>query len=52
MNYETARTARLLELYLQRVRSKFPKMPLELEVILLSALVVAFGYGVLYYVYT
>lgn len=55
MNYETARTKRLIELYLRRAISKFPKFPkmsLELEVILLSALVVAFGYWVLYYVYT
>jgi hypothetical protein len=51
MNDETARTARLIELYLRRAISKFPSVPLEVEIILLSALVVAFIYAVLWWLY-
>ena len=42
MNYETARTKRLIELYLI---SKFPKLPLELGAVLLSAFLLG-GYYV------
>jgi hypothetical protein len=47
MNDETARTAWLIKLYLRR----FPKMPFEVEVILLSALVVVFIYGAIWWLY-
>ena len=47
MNDETARTALLIERYLRRVINIFPsvRLPLELEVIILSALVLG-GYYV------
>jgi hypothetical protein len=50
MNEETAKTAQYLRRALNKL-PKFPTLPLEVEVAILSALVVAFGYGVLYYVY-